>query len=744
MQDRVSETGATGGAIPTSGGHSIQYLLELASTLGNIDSLEKIIVIISNIVKAISEDAASVGVPFDTSHPFYKTVMEEIGGLKDAATYLRDCFPDTSPYKTQLEQIVKTLEEVQAAPDSTNIQQLTKIVKDLMTISTHIPPGTVKNPVTGNIEPSGLGQKVFWDKLSAMFSKMKELPQAEIEKAQKIIETLEGERSVIDKAMKDIEDVVDVIATGAPLTPEIISKLLRALGSVDWDKYPQLKAKLDTILSALAQLSGPSAGGAPNNNFMSRVMGALIAQEINKWCAANPDRDFWDPGRNPRAPLLNMVASIRDAFSKLPGFNDPSSPMQRLFNPAMLDQMLNLSSGSLTFPTFLRFVYPPTPPYGSGQIIGSATPVGGVPGVGFRFVLNSSDILETYAASFTIDPNDTQNQALLDQIKKAIHETTDDERGAMDKEIARQTKIKEDLSAVIFASNTAKQLATVCAQNAFRNVSLPDAFKHAILDVFMPMQEKILEKYANELYYCNQSVRYYNRIIGIVNSFTSSDTTYSGSSEFRANFPETRPTTPPGARPYYTGSMEEAKKILEKEVESAKSDQKNIEKAIKEIDDSLKKIEKDPNLSPEQKKELSDKLQSTKTSLEAAHTHLQNLIDTIGGVHFWDRGGNTFQISFPTRDNVYGSEALRFVTDAEYDVINGAPLIPGGERIGGLKVIANQLNVDRTDYSSMSDQAQLELQNAMTKVQQEWTIVATALQLLHQMYMTVSRGIKGG
>ena len=87
MQDRVSETGATGGAIPTSGGHSIQYLLELASTLGNIDSLEKIIVIISNIVKAISEDAASVGVPFDTSHPFYKTVMEEIGGLKDAATY---------------------------------------------------------------------------------------------------------------------------------------------------------------------------------------------------------------------------------------------------------------------------------------------------------------------------------------------------------------------------------------------------------------------------------------------------------------------------------------------------------------------------------------------------------------------------------------------------------------------------------------------------------------------------------
>ncbi len=35
----------------------------------------------------------------------------------------------------------------------------------------------------------------------------------------------------------------------------------------------------------------------------------------------------------------------------------------------------------------------------------------------------------------------------------------------------------------------------------------------------------------------------------------------------------------------------------------------------------------------------------------------------------------------------------------------------------------------------------MQLQMTMTEVQQEWTVVSTALQLLNQMYMTVAQGI---
>jgi len=453
--------------------------------------------------------------------------------------------------------------------------------------------------------------------------------------------------------------------------------------------------------------------------------------------------------------MISLKAYIESKFRNLPGFDDPSHPAHALYNAEMLNMMLNPENVgvpvSQQFPVILPWVYrPDQPPVGIGNRQG--TSIGSIIVIANQFYEYrplSPDILTSLPLAFTIDANNGSNQTILAHIKELMQQGVV-ERAPMEQELARQTKLKEDLTATLLALNMAKSLSQECAKNAFDNLSLPDAFKHAILDVFMPMQEKILEKYANELYYCNVAIRIYNQITGATNTFTSADTIYSGSSEFRARFPETQPATPPGARPYYTGSAEEAKKILDKEKVNAQTDRDNITKAIKTIRDSIENVEKDPNLSDAQKKELTDKLKTTETNLVAANHHLENLINTINTTVFAPPGtspAGTFQISTIGANPVWGSAALARITDREYDAINGTRGFPDPNNPnlqGGLKVIANQLNTDRTDYSSMTDQAQLELQNAMTKVQQEWTIVATALQLLNQMYMTVARGIKGG
>lgn len=81
------------------------------------------------------------------------------------------------------------------------------------------------------------------------------------------------------------------------------------------------------------------------------------------------------------------------------------------------------------------------------------------------------------------------------------------------------------------------------------------------------------------------------------------------------------------------------------------------------------------------------------------------------------------------------------IGNSEQFVIKGDP--SNKDAPGGLINLHQQADSFQKDYADQGQNQQMLLQMRMTEIQQEWTVVATALQLLNQMYMTLSQAIYG-
>lgn len=92
----------------------------------------------------------------------------------------------------------------------------------------------------------------------------------------------------------------------------------------------------------------------------------------------------------------------------------------------------------------------------------------------------------------------------------------------------------------------------------------------------------------------------------------------------------------------------------------------------------------------------------------------------------------------PSTLNFAGANALvAGIATQEGAVANGSKGSPGS----GLTNINQSFTTDSQNASNESQSAQMQLQLTMTEVQQEWTIVSTALQILNQMYMSLAKSI---
>ncbi len=67
--------------------------------------------------------------------------------------------------------------------------------------------------------------------------------------------------------------------------------------------------------------------------------------------------------------------------------------------------------------------------------------------------------------------------------------------------------------------------------------------------------------------------------------------------------------------------------------------------------------------------------------------------------------------------------------------------IPPGPVSGGLTTIAQDYSTQSQNASNQSQTQQMQLQLVMTEIQQEWTVVSTALQILNQTYMSIAQAI---
>ncbi|MFZ0565638.1 MAG: CT620/CT621 family type III secretion system effector, partial [Chlamydiales bacterium] len=269
------------------------------------------------------------------------------------------------------------------------------------------------------------------------------------------------------------------------------------------------------------------------------------------------------------------------------------------------------------------------------------------------------------------------------------------------------------------AQEALEKAVTYSTERAYAVGSLPDLFKRAILEVYMPSQEKYLQSLADTLYFSNKGAQIGNQLLSDTIDFAGAGDNYGFTNFLQKTNAE------------FSGNFDTIEKELDTEKAQAAQDMQACDRAIADCKKYQQEVMDDPQLSDEQKQQIYDELQNYIDDLEASKTQISNLLNKLNQVTVLPGSDNDhFKLSGPYNE----------LSSLESIVINGDPTLAPAAT-GGLVRIHTQIDATQKRYSDQSQNQQMILQMRMTQIQQEWTIVSTALQLLNQMYLTVAKGI---
>ena len=308
--------------------------------------------------------------------------------------------------------------------------------------------------------------------------------------------------------------------------------------------------------------------------------------------------------------------------------------------------------------------------------------------------------------------NEQTLNELDDQIKKL------QEAKAPREEIEGAERARSSLGG---AQNSFGAAAAGAAAKGGEAGSLPDQFQKAIINHYMPQQEAYLMELAELLMFDNMGASIGNSLLNIITDFSAAATNFDFSNFLHGD-----------GKGEFSGTPTQAQNQISKETSNAYKDLQEIKNAINKIDSEVKNIENDKNLTASQKQDMISKLQSIKANLQVSEGQVSNLYDLLKQLHVHPGSDSKhFKITGPE-----GWE--KSLSQDENLVINGDPK---SKPPGGLVQISSDVNTFQQTYSDQGQNQQMMLQMRMTEIQQEWTVVSTALQLLNQMYMTVSQSI---
>lgn len=283
------------------------------------------------------------------------------------------------------------------------------------------------------------------------------------------------------------------------------------------------------------------------------------------------------------------------------------------------------------------------------------------------------------------------------------------------------------------------------ASNSIGSGSLPNDFQNAILNHYMPGQEKYLMELAMLLNFDNMGAEVGNALLSIMSNFAAAATDFDISGTLQG-------TGTPGQ---YSESPTYEKNAISKAKNNAYQALKNIQRSIDKINSEIIQIENNPNFTAAQKKEMVDKLTSIRTQLQAAQGQLQALYNLYSHLKVGQAKNPkpppsylakactvTYTGPIPDDPTWKWQDAL---SAYENIATNGATAAEakkwGVQEGGGLVPISSQVNTFQQKYADQGQNQQMLLQMRMTEIQQEWTVVSTALQSLNQMYMSLAQGI---
>ncbi|ANH78531.1 CT620/CT621 family type III secretion system effector [Candidatus Chlamydia sanziniae] len=289
-----------------------------------------------------------------------------------------------------------------------------------------------------------------------------------------------------------------------------------------------------------------------------------------------------------------------------------------------------------------------------------------------------------------------------------------------------QTKLKQftNMKNTLFVQQLIAQASEV------RAMTLPSAVASVLIDRYMPKEVDYLNQIYGQLYYSNLGSSVGNAIIAAIAYYVNGATYFNF-----ASYVGQQPAVGVGGTNAFPGSQESAQAKLNREREQITVYLQATQKALVVLEEQKQKVLADDRITSEQRTHILDALRNYKdnvNSISGSLVLLQNYLKplsitkgSVAGTFIVNGGQEQWQ------------GRLQILEDALVSGLVGAAVN------GGMFPLQATVQSDQQSFADMGQNFQLELQMHLTSMQQEWTVVATSLQVLNQMYLSLARSLTG-
>ncbi|UWF55533.1 CT620/CT621 family type III secretion system effector [Chlamydia psittaci] len=272
------------------------------------------------------------------------------------------------------------------------------------------------------------------------------------------------------------------------------------------------------------------------------------------------------------------------------------------------------------------------------------------------------------------------------------------------------------------ALTTAPELAPV-EGSIVNKMPFQSAFAYILLDKYIPAQETALYALGRELNLSGYAQNLFSPFLEVIKTFNSAPIIYnlgsyisqtSGTANFKFGYQ------------MIVDRYEEERLQLRNDIKSAE----NAQALLKQIS---KNIQGNDTLTDDQKKQLQDIVSGYDSELVIMLTQMKNLMLNLNSLIFMP-GNNEYEASY----KIMGSDfSIITLQDLEHKVVDGEIDVATGTAKGGLLNFFNTCLADVQNYGDLAQTHQLMLELQMRAMQQEWSLVAASLKLMHNVYRTL-------
>ncbi|WP_434683395.1 CT620/CT621 family type III secretion system effector [Chlamydia crocodili] len=266
--------------------------------------------------------------------------------------------------------------------------------------------------------------------------------------------------------------------------------------------------------------------------------------------------------------------------------------------------------------------------------------------------------------------------------------------------------------------------------NELQTMALPSAIASVLIDRYMPKEVDFLNGIYAQLYYSNLGSSVGNAMIDAISEYVNAATYFNF-----ASYVGQQPAVGQKDKDVFPGTADSARNKLETERQKAAAYLKSTQNAETVLEEQLKKVTEDSKITNEQRTRIIDSLNNYRDNLNAISGSLvllQNYLAPLGITNGTVDG--TFTV---TGGADQWQARLEILEDA---LVSG---LSGNAINGGMFPLQATIQSDQQSFADMGQNYQLELQMHLTSMQQEWTVVATSLQVLNQMYLSLARSLMG-